>query len=582
MKADMLKRGPNDHGTHSCGGVAFGHRRLSIIDLTKSGAQPMVDGDWMLVFNGCIYNYKELREEMQLRGVAFSSTSDTEVLLRAWQVWGEEALKKLDGMFAFAIYDPRERTTFLCRDRFGIKPLYYSINQQRLRFASTLPALIKTEGIDKSINSNALHFMYSLHAVVPAPDTIVKGVKKLPPAHYMRIDNNGEHTIKPYWVLETTVKNDEKDWQGSIESLLKKAVKKRLMAADVPVGVLLSGGLDSSLIVSLVEEVRQDLKQQGQEMSELLTFSIGFEDIGKEQGNEFYYSDQVVSAYHSKHQRIHIPNTQVLQRLGEAIECMSEPMFGQDAIAFYLLAEQVSQHVKVVLSGQGADEVFGGYFWYPQMMQFDHQNPDKEAVEKFAPFYVDREWSEMQQMLNTEWLADDPVSPWINQRLGGEFGNGHGDFINRVLGLDMTTLIVDDPVKRVDNMTMGFSLEARVPFLDTSLVEYAACTSGAWRLQNNGKHPLKVMAEKYFSKDFIYRKKGYFPMPALKNVRGSFLDWMNDILHSQQCIERGIFNRKYIDKLLKDPENSQNFTRLQGSKLWHISLLEAWLQTHKI
>ena len=575
MKQSLLTRGPDSEGTHILNPIGFGHRRLSIIDLSDGGAQPMVDGDWALVFNGCIYNYRALRKKLQQCGAVFHSDSDTEVILRAWQTWGKDCLKDLDGMFAFALWHPLERKLYLCRDRFGIKPLYYTSGPNQLRFASTLPALLSVGDVDKTIDKKALQFLFSLHAVVPAPNTIYQNIKKLAPATVLEIDEQGNQHQHNYWQLSTEIQGDETLWQPEIEEALRQAVEKRLLASDVPVGVLLSGGLDSSLIVALVEETRQKMIKQQGDAPDLLTFSIGFDDVGSEKGSEFYYSDQVVQQFKTKHQKLHIENSAVLKRLPEAINAMSEPMFGQDAVAFFLLSEQVSQHVKVVLSGQGADEVFGGYFWYPQMQAHQMKYPHHSAAEQFSPYYLDRPYSEMAQMLNPEWLIEDCVTPWLNQSLSGS-----GDFTNRVLGLDVTTLIVDDPVKRVDNMTMAYSLEARVPFLDTHLVETASRTAAAWRLQNGGKNPLKTMSTRYFSDEFIYRTKGYFPMPALKHIHGEFYAWMTDLLNSEACRSRGLYNRDYVNTLLSNPEHPDHYTRLQGSKLWHLTLLEAWLQSH--
>ena len=249
---------------------------------------------------------------------------------------------------------------------------------------------------------------------------------------------------------------------------------------------------------------------------------------------------------------------------------MAEPMVGQDAVAFYLLSEQVAKTVKVVQSGQGADEVFGGYFWYPQMQQATGSD-----LQRFADHYFDRDHSELQQMLNSDYVSEDYSSILIERLLresGGE------TFLDRVLHTDVTTLVVDDPVKRVDNMTMAWGLEARVPFLDHHLVEIAAAMPSELKLKAGGKSPLKWIARGLIPDEVIDRPKGYFPMPALKYVRGEFLDFMRGVLNSSACINRGIYQRDYVNKLLASPD--QYFTKLQGSKLWHLALLEYWLQVN--
>ncbi|MCG6971494.1 MAG: N-acetylglutaminylglutamine amidotransferase [Gammaproteobacteria bacterium] len=566
MMVKLQRRGPDSAGDYLDGPVALGHRRLSIIDLSERANQPMVDQRLKLtiVFNGTIYNYPQLREQLIEKGYQFFSSGDTEVILKAYAEWGEQCVQRLHGMFAFAIWDQTNGKLFLARDRLGIKPLYYAQTETGLRFASNTQALLAGGAVDKSIDPVALHHQFTLHAVIPAPRTILQGVRKLPPAHTMSITAQGKTEINRYWDLQAKRPAEFKheiEWIDLIHEALKKAVERRKVIADVPVGVLLSGGLDSSLLVGLLAEAGvQDLR----------TFSIGFEDIGEERGSEFEYSDQVVERFQTQHKKIHISNTEVLPRLPEAVANMAEPMVGQDAVAFYLLSEQVSKEVKVVQSGQGADEVFGGYFWYPLM-----QEAQGSDLERFSGHYFDRSHAEFLQTVSNSYHGEDYTSDWVSE----ELSLPHGEtFMDRVLRLDVTRLIVDDPVKRVDNMTMAWGLEARVPFLDHELVELAAQMPPELKLKSGGKHPLKVIARGLVPDAVIDRPKGYFPMPALKYVRGEFLNFMGDILTSQACLKRGLYNRTYVDKLLADPENDQHFTRIKGSKLWHLSLLEYWLQ----
>jgi asparagine synthase (glutamine-hydrolysing) len=324
--------------------------------------------------------------------------------------------------------------------------------------------------------------------------------------------------------------------------------------------VLLSGGLDSSLLVALLAE---------QGVHDLLTFSVGFEDQPEERGNEFEYSDPVAARYGTRHHKFLIPNTEVLRRLPEAVDQMSEPMFAQDAVAFYLLAEQVSKTVKVVQSGQGADEVFGGYFWYPRMAA----ETEGTALDRFRRHYFDRDHDEFLELAAPAYHGPDYTAQTVATHLAEPFAD---EFIDQVLRMDVTMLITDDPVKRVDNMTMAWGLEARVPFLDHLLVELAAQMPPQLKLASGGKHSLKQIARGLIPDAVIDRRKGYFPMPALKYVRGEFLDFMRGILDSRACRERGLYQRAYVDTLLAAPE--QHHTRIQGSKLWHLALLEYWLQ----
>ncbi len=565
MKQALQKRGPDSEGVFIKPPVAFGHRRLAIIDLTDKAAQPMLDEATgvALVFNGTIYNYPDLRKELQGLGHVFKSTGDSEVILRAYIEWGELCVARLQGMFAFAIWDEAKQRLLLARDRNGIKPLYYSQTKQRLLFASNTQAIIHADDkLDVSINKTAMHHLFTLHGVVPAPHTIVSGIKKVKPAHYMLINANGKVTEKRYWRLTAKrpdTKMSEQDWVQAVHDELRRAVEKRVKIADVPVGVLLSGGIDSSLLVGLLAEAGQ---------KGLKTFSVGFEDAPEEKGNEFEYSDAVAEMFDTEHHQLMVPNDQVLPRLPEAFANMAEPMFGQDAVAFYLLSEVVSKEVKVVQSGQGADEVFGGYFWYPRM----HHSKTK-GIKRFSDEYFDRDHDEYLDTVNSRYHGDDVTSELIQGLLDEVEAD---EYLDRVLAVDVTTLVVDDPVKRVDNMTMAWGLEARVPFLDTQLIELAASMPAEMKLPNGGKHVLKELSRGFLPDKVVNRSKAYFPMPALKYVRGEFLEFMKEILLSDSARQRGLYNPAYVEKLLKNPEDYH--TRLQGSKLWHLAALELWWQ----
>jgi len=565
MMGQLERRGPDHGGSYSDGPIALGHRRLAIIDLSEHANQPLVDQQLglALVFNGTIYNFPALRSELQDKGYHFFSTGDSEVILKAYAEWGEACVTRLHGMFAFAIWDMRKQRLFLGRDRLGIKPLYYSFNGQRLLFASNTQALLKTGDIDTSIDSVGLHHQLTLHAVIPAPHTILNGIKKMRPAHCMCFSNDGSLSEREYWVLNAcrpSVKMDEEEWTEAIHESLKSAVEKRKTITDVPVGVLLSGGLDSCLLVGLLAEAG---------VGNIKTFTVGFEDQPEEKGNEFEFSDLIVDKYNTEHHKFFIRNDKVLNYLPDAVDVMAEPMVGQDAVAFYMLSEQVSKEVKVVQSGQGADEVFAGYFWYPQM----HEAQGEDELERFSSRYFDRDHEEYLQTVSKQFQGDDHTGKLVRNLLA----KGNADeYLDKVLKLDVTTLIVDDPVKRVDNMTMAWGLEARVPFLDHELVELAASMPPQMKLLSQGKHVLKKIARGIVPDPIIDRPKAYFPVPALKYVRGEFLGFMQEILHSDSAQQRGLFQPEYVKKLLAKPEDYH--TRLQGSKLWQLALLEMWLQ----
>jgi asparagine synthase (glutamine-hydrolysing) len=345
MTEQLARRGPDARGEYFSGPLAFGHRRLSVIDLSERSSQPMVDAalGLVLVFNGTIYNYPELREQLRGKGYSFFSGGDSEVILKAYAEWGEDCPQHLQGVFAFAIWNTRTQQLFMARDRFGVKPFYYSINRHGVRFASTSQALLAGGEVDCAIDPVALHHHLTLHAVVPAPRTLLQGLRKLRPGHSLTFNLSGERRLRRYWQLDTTppaADLSEWEWIDAIHTELRKAVARRRAIADVPVGILLSGGLDSSLLVALLAEAGG---------GDLLTFSVGFEDEPEEKGNEFECSNLVADLYGTQHHRFVVPNDEVLARLPEAIDNMGEPMVAQDAVAFYLLGEQVSQQVMVVL-----------------------------------------------------------------------------------------------------------------------------------------------------------------------------------------------------------------------------------------
>ena len=563
MMSRLARRGPDASGSWIDGKIGFGHQRLSIIDLSNHGAQPMLDDvlNLTLVFNGTIYNYKKLRLQLAKKGYTFFSHSDTEVILKAYHYWGEDCVKHLDGMFAFCVYDITKQNLFIARDRMGIKPLYYNLSSKSFTFASNTQALL-TQNIDESVNPIALQQQLSLHGVVPAPNTIVKGIRKVKPATTISIDSKGGWRENTYWRPLAERSNSEisdEDYIERTHELLTLAVAKRISATDVPIGVLLSGGLDSSLIVALLNEAGH---------KNIRTFSIGFEDIEDEAGSEFEYSDQVVEKFNTNHNKYITKNEEVLPRLIEAVSNMAEPMVGQDAVAFYLLSEKVSRHVKVVLSGQGADEVFAGYFWYPRMAQ-----EQGNEVNRFAKHYVDRTHEEFLQTVMPTYHGPNYTNKWLTKEFNK---SGAETFMDKVLRTDITRLIVDDPVKRVDNMTMAWGLEARVPFMDTDLVEWALKMPASLKMKGGGKFPLKKIARDLLPASVIDRKKGYFPMPALKYVQGEYLEFMSDILTSNACINRGIFSQEYVNNVINSPR--KYMTALNGSRLWHLALLEFWIQ----
>ncbi|MGE0845534.1 MAG: N-acetylglutaminylglutamine amidotransferase [Flavobacteriaceae bacterium] len=565
----LAPRGPDASGVLARGRVALGHRRLKIIDLSHSAEQPMSDPDLGLtiVFNGCIYNYPALREELQAAGYRFFSSGDTEVILKAFHAWGDRCVERFNGMFAFAILERESGRVTLARDRFGIKPLYLAGGKASLRFASTLPALLAGGDIDTSIDPAALHNYMTFHAVVPPPRTILNGVRKLPPATVRTIEPDGSHSDRVFWKPAYLRRPGDSglssaDWRDRVLDALRQSVRRR-MVADVPVGVLLSGGVDSSLIVGLLAE-------QGQQ--DLMTFSIGFEAAKGEKGDEFVYSDLIAERFETRHHQIFVPSADLIGELPGTIAAMSEPMVSYDNVGFYLLSREVSKHIKVVQSGQGADEVFGGYHWYPPLAN------SNDVVADYSKVFFDRSHATLATQLGGDWIGEEDHSgDLVAAHLGA---NSAATPVDRALRLDTHVMLVDDPVKRVDNMTMAWGLEARVPFLDHELVELAATVPPELKLADGGKGVLKDAARQVIPSEVIDRKKGYFPVPALKYLDGPYLEMARDALTSQAARERGIFRKDYLDRLFADP--SEHITPLRGSELWQAALLEMWLQAQGV
>jgi asparagine synthase (glutamine-hydrolysing) len=564
----LFPRGPDSNGIYQSGHIAVGHQRLKILDLTEHAQQPMIDSELGLgiVFNGCIYNFRELRTQLRALGYRFFSEGDTEVILKAYAAWGADCVEHFHGMFAFAIWERDSGRMVLGRDRLGIKPLYYAELAHGVRFASTLPALLASGCIDTSVDPLALHYYMTFHAVVPAPHTILNGIRKLPPATVRVIERDGRSRDHCYWRLHFGETSDDQllsyeDWQQITLEALRKAVERRLIA-DVPVGVLLSGGLDSSLIVGLLAE-------QGQHG--LNTFSVGFESVEEEQGDEFHYSNIIAAHFGTDHHQIRVDSTTLLPALNDCIAAMSEPMVSHDVIGFYLLSEHVSKHVKVVQSGQGADEVFAGYHWYPPLI--DSDNP----VEDYTRVFFDRDHTEYGEAVAQDLVSEDFSRAFIARHFSMP---GARRAIDKALRLDTQIMLVDDPVKRVDNMTMAWGLEARVPFLDHELVELAARIPAQYKIADGGKGVIKQAARSVIPHEVIDRPKGYFPVPALKYLQGDYLAFVKKALAEPAARKRGLFRDDYLALLMKDPR--RHITPLRGSKVWQIALLELWFQQHGI
>src|SRR4051812_6058839 len=563
----MRSRGPDAAGYFVQGSLAFGHRRLSILDLAPSSQQPMIDNQLGLglVFNGCIYNFQELRAALLGKGYRFFSQGDTEVILKAYHCWGPGCVRRFKGMFAFAVWERDTGRVVIARDRLGIKPLYYCEGDGFFRFASTLPALLAAGGVDTSLDPVGLHHYFSFHAAVPPPRTIINGVKKLAPATLLTIEPDGTRQSERYWNLsvgkQSAPRMTEADWIEAVAENLRAAIDRRRVS-DVPVGVLLSGGVDSSLIVAMLAEMHHD---------DIRTFSIGFESAGDLTGDEFYYSNIIAKQFNTNHEQIRIPGSRILQAIPDAIMAMSEPMVSHDCVAFYLLSQEVAKRVKVVQSGQGADEVFGGYSWYPPFLT------GNDAADLYEKAYFDWAHADIARLLTPDLITKDFSREFVREFFAQTPAATAAD---KALQIDTEVMLVDDPVKRVDNMTMASGLEARVPFLDHELVELASRIPASLKIGHGGKYILKQAARNFLPAEVIDRPKGYFPVPTLRHLEGPFLDYVRGILTSSKAVARGLYNSEFSEYMLNAPESEMS--PKGHSRLWQAALLEGWMQAHAI
>ena len=557
MVSVLRPRGPDGEGIVDVPGGVFGHRRLAVIDPSDRSAQPMVDPELglTLVYNGALYEYRTLRTQLEGLGYRFTSDGDTEVVLKAYHAWGPACVEHLRGMFAFAVVD-RAGRTFLARDRMGIKPLYFAELRGGLRFASTIPALLAAGDVDTRLDPAAVQQFCTLHGIVAAPRTILSGVRKLVPGTSLTIEPDGTRREHVYWHLARAPDSTRpvEAWTDALEAALLAAVRRRRVA-DTEVGVLLSGGLDSSLIVAL-------LATDG--AREVPTFSIGFETIGDDPGDEFVYSDEVARRFATRHTRIRVTPSQTVAALPDVLTAMSEPMVSHDNVGFFLLGRTVGTSVKVVQCGQGADELLAGYHWYARLLH------DSGGAQAYAAAFFDRDFAAYAQLAEPAFAGRDHVrplvEPWFSERT-----------VDGALGLDAAVMLPSDPIPRLDNMMMASGIEARVPFLDEQVVDVATRIPAA-RSVPGGKAILKAVARRYLPAPLVDRPKGYFPVPALRWLGGEVLELVRGWLTSDRARTRGLFRRAAVDALLANPQAP--LTPLGGSTLWQLASLEGWLAAH--
>ena len=598
MAAQMRHRGPDQHGTYCADGVSLGHRRLSIIDLSAAGRQPMFneDGTVGLVFNGEIYNFQELRARLETRGHVFASNADSEVILHAYEEYGIDALRHLRGMFALAVWDAPRKRLVLARDRIGIKPLYYWRCGGRFAFASEIKALLEAPDVPRELNHQAL-FDYVGFEFVPAPETMFRGIGKLPAGHYALLEN-GDCTIDAYWDLSLAPNADRLSYDDAVEKereLLDYAVKSHLVS-DVPLGVFLSGGLDSSAIVAMM---RRHIP------GALKTFTIGYHD---KTFSEMDYAQQVADHFGTEHQVLMIDDLKP-QYVEEALWHLDEPMTDLSAVPLYLVCRQAKQHVTVCLSGEGGDESYAGYDRFkasrldsiyrtvpaslrrgvvsPLVRLLPDQPQKKGAVNMLKRFIEGSDLPPEAAHLRWQFFSN----ARRDAELFGPAVRDNADFdrfrlirehaarcdatdrVNREVYLDMRFMMTDSVLMKVDKMSMASSLEIRVPLLDHVFVEYIASLPGRWKLKGmRTKHVFRSALEGILPDNIVNRGKQGYSLPVKHLLRDQLHDYMRDLLNGSPAI-RATMNLDVVNRLIRE---HTEFVHNHNHVLWALVNIAIW------
>lgn len=549
-------RGPDQSSTWVSDDVFLGHNRLSIIDPSANSAQPFVDESRGLavVFNGCIYNFSEIRQTLKSLGEKFTSTGDTEVLLVAWSIWGKDCVKKFNGMFAFCIYDIRDKNIYLVRDRLGIKPLYYSMDGSGLIASSDPRSIQISSGGKHHISATGLVFYLMMHGSIPAPHSIYQSIKQVKPGEVITIKSNGSCTKDIYWDPRNYA--DEKSAilksdSAFLRDLIADSTSLR-MKADVPICFLLSGGLDSSLISVLGSKNVND---------GISTISAGFERDSRGMGDEFSASTAIAKLITSNHESFVCSNEEIIQNLPTLAKAMAEPMSSVDNIGFLKLGKKIQNRFKVAITGQGADEVFGGYNWYQSV-------PNSHLKTHYLNNYYDRSLSSLCQSLGHSLkYAIDEFESYVSK-----FFDETKCFNSaKIASLhDLSITLSGDPLKRVDNMMMSSGIESRVPFLDHRVVEYGLGLSMTDALSNGGKNHLKLASADILPTWSIEQRKGYFPVPILQRPTGKVLKQFRKSLESIKSEDMNLVT------VLKSAFNDK-VTPLGASTTWQAAAMVNWI-----
>jgi asparagine synthase (glutamine-hydrolysing) len=600
--ADTIEhRGPDDEGYYVDGQVGFGFRRLSIIDL-NTGHQPISNenGTVWIVFNGEIYNYKELRQQLQSRGHIFRTQTDTEVIVHLYEEYGEACVEHLRGMFGFAIWDQNVRTLFLARDRVGIKPLYYWLSESSLVFGSEIKAILADPAVKRDVNTEMVDRFLTFY-YMPGEETLLQGIRKLAPGHSLLV-KDGKVRIRKYWDLEfVPAPHPVKEVEEKLLSLLDEAVRMH-MIADVPVGFLLSGGVDSTAMLSFAV---------GKTDHELSSFTLGFSSSGI--ADERPFATMAAKRYGSRHHEMTITSKEFADFLPKLAWHMEEPVCEPQAVALYYVSRLAKDFVKVLISGEGGDEAFAGYQTYRGVLWLERlknalgplNNPVSsmlttanqllkfKRIRKYAPllslpfedYYFSRTTSPFSYFnqhsasLYTKDFAHHihkrrsiaAVSPYLEKTVGG-------GVVNKMLYIDTKTSLPDDLLLKADKMTMANSIELRVPMLDHKFLEFAATVPESLKVHAfTTKYVLKTALRNHVPKEILDRRKAGFPVPYESWLRTTMKSWVVDTLLDRTTVDRGYFKRNAVEKLIHAHVETGRYPKeilsLVSLELWHRAFL---------
>lgn len=608
MTETLLHRGPNDRGTWSDGRISLGHRRLSVIDLSTAGRQPMgnEDGAVQIVYNGEVYNFRELKQQHALaeRGHVFRSRTDTEVLLHLYETVGlEEMLPELNGMFAFAIWDARRQTLYLARDRYGVKPLFYQVDAHHIRFGSEIKAILADDRVQKRASIQALHDFLSFD-YVPGRQTAFDGILELPPGHWLRVDSTGSMTMKPYCKL-SFLEDDSIDESTAIDrarGLLRQAVERQLVA-DVPVGVLLSGGMDSSTLVGLMQQTVSE---------PVHTYSVGFED---QSFNELPYARIVAHKFKTVHQEVIVTPELVRNLLPQYLTYIDEPYADGSAIPTYYVCQLAKDDVVVVLSGEAGDEIFAGYETYAayQMSRWFSKVPrwvrryliaplinclpvsDKKLSLEFKlkRFLGGQDLSPPQahfwwRVVLTEAQKLSLYAPQVIEQLMPQAAERHfvdrfeksaaKDSLARLFEIDCSVFLPDDLMVKNDRMSMAHSLEARVPFTDIDLTAYMSTVPSRLKMRAmRKKHIMRRAMEGILPAEILNKKKVGLEMPYSRWLKHELKDLLTDYLGAKRIAATGLFRVEAVERLVGE-HLAGRFDH--GRALWGMLNYMMWLDLY--